>query len=792
MTLAQPTSIMFETAILFLGSGFSAGARNIENTELPTGGGLKDRFAAILGVDPRDHDLKALADEIHSRPDLDLYQILYKYFTVQTLTADQEDVLKWNWLRVYTTNYDDLVELHRHKCKSPTNSFSYDDEKPAKLPHGSVIHLHGVIRKATEDNVLDQLVLNDASYVRQHFERSDWYDDFARDLRHCSAAYFLGYSLSDYHIAALLMQSPTLKQKTYFVTRSVPDKIFARRVEPYGGIMPIGVAGFSTLCSTLPKEVPSKNLNALKSYRFLDPFIDKKTTASPTPVEVQNLITFGAFNFQRCLSTFPICSYVVPRLDKVEQAVRDLNNHRCLLVHSRIGNGKTVFLYMLAIKLAEVGFKCVMAKPDPMSLRQDFDVLATAGKVAVLFDSYNAAVSAMEVLRDLPDEVKFVVAVRTGVQEVRLHEIQARLPKPVSSLSLNGLTDTERSDFSDLVDKSGSGIANLKSRVSACRDFRELVLLQLSSEIIRKKLDDALAPVLKDRSATKVFAISHILKWGGHEVGAGFLKSVTQRDAALELGKHREIAIDIFNLEDDDVRVRSSIVSEHLLGRTFDLDVIVDAIESILLEAVQRKRERRYQAILSNLMAASNLRHLLSNKPGFKGSIERLFARLSRDVHINAEPLFWLQYSIVMLEANDLPVAERFLKTAYLRAADEPAFKTFQLDTHALKLLLILECAEPSASPIGRFSDIVDKSELVTSMIGDESHRDHAVRALEGFEEFVSRRKSGMSIQNRNVLVFLLNRLIGNLDGLTLSARAMSGSDGVKLSLERAKNAVLV
>ena len=194
-------------------------------------------------------------------------------------------------------------------------------------------------------------------------------------------------------------------------------------------------------------------------------------------------------------------------------------------------------------------------------------------------NSYNAAVSALEVLKDLPDEVKFVVAVRTGVQEVRLHEIHTRLPKPISRLSLNGLADDERSDFAELMDKSGSGISGLKARVGVCRDFRELVLTQLSREVIQKKPDDALEPLLRDHAAIKLFAIFHVLKWGGHDVGAAFLKTVTQRDAFVELGKHREIALDIFSLDDDDVRVRSAIVSEHLLHRTLDLDVIIDAIE---------------------------------------------------------------------------------------------------------------------------------------------------------------------------------------------------------------------
>ena len=108
----------------------------------------------------------------------------------------------------------------------------------------------------TRENVNAQLVLNETSYVRQHFEKSVWYDEFVRDLRFCHACYFLGYSLADYHVAALLMQNPAVKEKTYFVTRDSADDVFANRVAAYGTILPIGVEGFARLRKSLPAAKP--------------------------------------------------------------------------------------------------------------------------------------------------------------------------------------------------------------------------------------------------------------------------------------------------------------------------------------------------------------------------------------------------------------------------------------------------------------------------------------------------------------------------------------------------------
>ena len=55
---------------------------------------------------------------------------------------------------------------------------------------------------------------------------------------------------------------------------------------------------------------------------------------------------------------------------------------------------------------------------------------------------------------------------------------------------------------------------------------------------------------------------------------------------------------------------------------------------------------------------------------------------LHRDIGVNNEPLFWLQYSILMMDSDDLIAAERFLGTAYARASKIHGFRTFQMDTH--------------------------------------------------------------------------------------------------------------
>ena len=689
-----PTELDARGSILFLGSGFSRSAKNVRGHNLPTSQELSEEFAKLLNVDPNAYDMMTLADEIAAQPRVSLYQTLYQLFTVQKTTKDQNDILGLPWNRIYTTNYDDSVEFAYAIVGKNAPSYNYDDTKPRRLAAGSVIHLHGVIRKTTEDNVLQQLVLNESSYARQHFERSEWYDDFIRDLRFCSSCYFIGYKLADYHIASLLMQDPSAPERTFFVTSKTPDPIFCNRTRSYGTTLPIEMSGFAALCRDLPAHSYSASPHALKAFQYMDPIRDKKTLTPPTAMEVLNLITYGTFNEERCLTTLPRGEYVVPRQELAAEAAAKLQEARCLLVHSRLGNGKSIFLYILAHMLSQRGYRCFRSLNEALFLQRDVEILKTFHKSAIFFDSYDSAIVFIEQMSELPPDTKFVVTIRTSVQDVRLHEIRSKLPAPLERIDLNGIQRKDVDALRTLLDTSGLGIEEAKVVLRRAKDFRDVVVGLYKNAYIKEKIEREFGPLLEDREFRDVFIVSHLVKWIGHDVSAAFARSVTHSDAYAAIAKHRELAGDVFLLNDDNIYVRSSIFAEYLIQNHLATSDVVECVYSIVVEAVKRKSSRPYQGILSSLMRVSLLNRALSGDPDRLVAMKRLFERLRRDVDVNREPLFWLQYSILMTEDEDLVTAETFIRNAYSKALNSPGFHTFQIDTYALKLFLLIERKE--------------------------------------------------------------------------------------------------
>jgi hypothetical protein len=124
------------------------------------------------------------------------------------------------------------------------------------------------------------------------------------------------------------------------------------------------------------------------------------------------------------------------------------------------------------------------------------------------------------------------------------------------------------------------------------------------------------------------------------------------------------------------------------------------------------------------------------------------------------------------------------------RAGQSPGLETFQIDTYALRLVLHIE--ELSRDPeIRRFEEVMEKSELILSMIMDENRWRHAIQVLEGFEPFVRARVKVMTTPEKDALIFQLGRLEEALEALPVDAKAETGSNSIKKALASARATIL-
>lgn len=779
-------------SVIFLGSGFSLEATNIGGTNPPNGAALRKHFIELLNLSPdTTYDLQILTEEFAERDASLLSKELYRIFRVSSPSQNQIDIFSNDWLRIYTTNYDDTVEMIQHKRGLVPRSFDAEDVIPNKLPKNSVIHLHGSIRAVTPENVLSNLVLGERSYVLQYLAKSPWFNQLQVDMRFASSVFIVGYSLADYHISALLLENPELAKKTFFIQGPTTDDVFVRRTKDFGTPLFIGLQGFAEAIKTLPRPEPISDLDRLSGFQLLDPQRDRKSQKPPTASEVFELVVFGSFNYARCVSTLPNETYVISRRAEVDKLIQELRNNRSVIVDSRLGNGKTIFLYLAFIALAQLKYTCFLFKQAGPNIDAEIALLKKTPRVVIFFDQYTIAQDVLQKLGAELPEAKFVVEIRTSIFEVRYHEVSQNIAKPFSRLSLNKLTKSDLNAFKELCDK--AGLVPTRTLAShASPEMRDILLDMFESENIKAKVLKTLAPVFESKPRRTVLLLATLLSNLGHSTEPSFIKSVTGIDPYHEFIGVKELSDEIFEIGIDVFKIRSSIFSEYAVTNFLQAADILDCVVDAAFASAARKSERRYRVLLSNLMQYSNLHRLLIKNVNVTRLIIDTYERLRYDERINDEPLFWLQYAIGMSEDGNLPAALEFIEAAYDRGRKRIGFLTYQIDTQSFRMLLLKEIDAPTGSPVSSLPAIIDKLDIINSMLGEDSHRSYAIKVLQDIYPFIAHRVKDLSKPEKVALTFWLNTLQETLGNLSAEYRARSGSDQTRTVLESAKSILLL
>jgi hypothetical protein len=249
--------------------------------------------------------------------------------------------------------------------------------------------------------------------------------------------------------------------------------------------------GFADLLQTLPRAAPASDVTRLKSFKHLDPLRDKKGLRPPTAIEVLNLLVYGTFNYSRCAATLPDESYVIARARERVNFIELLKNSRSLILDSRLGNGKTIFLHLGFLTLAESHYTCFLFRSPSPALDQELDVLKHLDKIVIVFDEYNSSQDVIGKIADTLPNAKFVVEIISSILSVRYHEVSQNIPKPYARIVLNRLSREDVLSFHALCENAGISTTKLqKARPNV--ELRELLLERLDNPNIKSKIEATL------------------------------------------------------------------------------------------------------------------------------------------------------------------------------------------------------------------------------------------------------------------------------------------------------------
>jgi hypothetical protein len=584
----DPTS-----SVIFLGAGFSTGATNANGTSPPTGLGLETEIKKLASLP--EADASSLQDLSQYAVDngCDLFGLLNNLYSIRALSDENKIIINQPWLRIYTTNYDDSVELFWREESIRNLSFSLESSLPSQIRQGSIIHLHGYINACTREDLLRQLVLTHYSYAQQRALSSPWWQVFERDIRVAQNIFFVGYELNDFEPASYLSKNPELSNKTHFILRPAKSPVLESRLNGYGTRHSFAVQGFAQECLAVQVAKKPQHANALQAFRYFDLLKDDKVAVKPSPLEIQSLLTFGKFNIQRLLSTFPKPSYIAPRERKITETLEKLNSNKAVILHSKIGNGKSIFKNSLMCALSQKAFACYEVRENVVPPAAEIEFLRSQPRVIILFSDYDSAFSNIHLFSDMPENTKFIIEMNTGTLQVRRSEVFSRIPTPIDRVDLNYLSSVDCDELYELLDKAGLAPKNFKHLFKENSEMRDIVLSVFDNVFVAGNIDKAIRPLLQNADAKMVLLCSAILKALGLATDPSFLRAISRVDAYRVLSEAGEGAYEFVDFSHDRVEPHSSLFSEFLIRRYLSADEFAAAVFRMASEAARRMNEEK-------------------------------------------------------------------------------------------------------------------------------------------------------------------------------------------------------
>jgi hypothetical protein len=242
-------------AILFLGAGFSLGARNnSKGGAFPLANDLAAHLMGELGEKESVPLQTASEIFIQRKGELALLTYLNEHLGIKSVAQHHELFAIPKWRRIWTTNYDAVIESAAKIVSTrirplPLTSFI----PPAESGVVDCVHINGYLPSASVRNLNEALVLSETSIITSKFAETTWAALLRSDLESARAVIFAGYSAADLDITRILVAVESLQRKCVFIVGPNPTLASRTTISKFGRIAPF--AGVEAAVGTLSNIV---------------------------------------------------------------------------------------------------------------------------------------------------------------------------------------------------------------------------------------------------------------------------------------------------------------------------------------------------------------------------------------------------------------------------------------------------------------------------------------------------------------------------------------------------------
>lgn len=734
-------------AVLFAGSGFSFGATSLSGEKPLPGRELAKELYRLAEVDAEDSDLSNASQfYVQKFGEADLSQYCKQMFTIRSPAAHHVKVIGAPWQRIYTTNYDDLIEKSAVEAGQVITPLTPSDAPARYLSSGRIcLHINGLISRLGAGDMSGDFKLTYRSYLTDAFRETPWLRVFRQDLQLAKAVIFIGYSMYDWNLAQIV-HAEEIKDKTIFITGPdlKPNSPDALRLPHFGKVFSIGVGPFSDILNDLQSTY--KPAQAITEFLALEEIKASVSSRPPTNSDVEKLFLYGDVN-KELVGFGSSCEtprfYLVDR-ELVAEAVKVVVEGNDVLITSDLGNGKTVAADQVGRVLSSLGWSVFKINEDTRQARKEFGALQAKGlSVAIIIDGYIPFLEFIDfvAIRRVGKNIKFVLTARSHAHEAYLERLENALHVPqVFEIDANVIKKSDAKSLVSMIDTYGlwaelsslPDIQRLRLIDHNCAgQFHQVLLRLYEAPQIARRIKDLFSAIKPDvrRLAIAVF----LVKVSGLEVQKVLINDLLEKSPLIRLANSdRESIKFLWSENHGHIRLRSSVLAEYFLTSLGDASEVLSVLTGMFLMADVGGRDkdpeaRKYDYFMRSVMTYSAIQKMLP-KNGLAVAVVRFYEDVQQTAFAKKNPHYWLQYAIARMALQDdgLEQVEQYFKSAYEFARLRPGYNTYQIDNHFARLRL--KQAMQSGNSDTAYTLYLDaKAILLKQMLNEQKHYPYRV-----------------------------------------------------------------
>lgn len=656
-------------SLLFLGSGFSLNAKNRDGEEIPSVTKLTMKMITAINDDiniPPNEKIK-LVDKhgqdkffdfstiasyfIKKLGKKSFYNFLKKQFVIDYYTESQKTIVNNPWLSIFTTNYDDIVE----KISGKTSVSESSDNLSEVDEQDSVIHVNGSIQNIRYSTVDFDLTLTNDSYLKNKFASSSLGASLSSLVKEAKAIFFVGFSFSsDLDIARLYLATNSW-DKTFFIDGEM-EMEEVERISDFGSVTQRDSESFARDIAAQPlvSNKKSASLSNIRAFKKVQGDFNKIKNS-----DVPRLLTQLIINCDLDEKYVLDDEYIIPRSSENTQSIiTNLNKYRLLVVSSKLGNGKTVFMHWLSNYLAKQYNVWSFNSANIEKFSSDIRAIKSQESEPIIFiDDIYKLQEYFKDFKSMSKDMTFIVSGRSSILEHTMPVLKRHGKFDDSEIcylqSLDHISDSDLKLFQHNIEVNNLWGNIDQSKVLRNSSFsRILVEYYKASGILQKHFD-----LFKDegyiREDEKRVIICILL-----------LNSVADQLTLDDILKSLDIIVDermrnsllleeYIDFKYNRILLKGSVLSKELLGNDsiFGIEEILNVVCRIFgYFDNANKRLNRFWETKKNLVSFSNLQLLLhnysiNNQPEFNENIGNYYYKIQNMRFCKENPFFWIQYA---------------------------------------------------------------------------------------------------------------------------------------------------